>query len=188
MLFHSDLPQQPQLPSNHNKPEQGFVPVLYQHTSIRLSMALSTGTTARAQQTAVTHLITGLGWLCHLWPFSELLLPKIPVLSQTVRSLWPGVTGRREKIMVQDGESSAGVFCCRPDSSRDRQMRSIILQSPLPHNGLDSSSLLSKFFLLWGITALSPLEQWQCLQGDERAQGAQEPQCLTLAPETGPGQ
>lgn len=71
--------------------------------------------------------------------------------------------------MVQDGEA-VGLFCCRLDSFRDRWMRSMVIRSPLPHHGLDSSPLLSKFFLLSGISWLSVLSNnAKCLQGDERA-------------------
>lgn len=57
--------------------------------------------------------------------------------------------------MVQDGGGSAGVLCCRPDSSKDRWVKPMALQSPLPHHGLDSSPQL---FLLSGIVTVCPLK------------------------------
>lgn len=69
--------------------------------------------------------------------------------------------------------------------SKDRWVRCMTSQSPLTHYGLDSSP---QFFLLSKCCgSLSSETMRNVYKGDDRAQGDQDPQPLTLAPETGPG-
>lgn len=104
-------------------------------------------------------LITGLGWVCHLLIIFRHRLHFFlkALFSLREDSVWPVITGRWERIVVQGGGGSAEVLCCRPDGSKYTWVIPMALQSPLPlpYHGLDSSP---QFFLLSGIVALCPLK------------------------------
>lgn len=140
-------------------PGQEFVAVLDQHATTSffgLECRHHNKRTANSSGTAYHRDGMGLPPLTIFRPRMYFFLKAL--LSLREDSLWPVITGRWERIVVQGEEDSAGVLCCRPDGSKDTWMIPIALQSPLNHHGLDSSP---QFFMLSGIVAFCPLKPLQ---------------------------